>query len=1209
MIPDPLSARSAAADRKAVGTRVKRLRSTMGMTQEQFAGQLHVTPLTVHRWESGQAKPRRLALEKLRELEENAAAAAAARNRPLARRVRDPAPPLDFVGDPDAVSAVAEGLRLAYGHQFNPAFASEISRIDPLPHQRIAVYEHMLPQDPLRFLLADDAGAGKTIMTGLAVREMLLRRRIRRVLVAPPAGLVGNWERELRTLFQLPFRIATGADVRSGNPFRGARSDLVIVSMDTLAGERVFEALCDPGTEPYDLVVFDEAHKLAARTRNHRTVKTRRYKLAEALAGCPASGAYAGLDWSSRHLLLLTATPHMGRNSPYHFLWRLLDPHVFATGDAFGRFPRRARSRHFIRRTKEEMLDLDGSPLYRRRHCDTFSYTLSPGPRGEQALYDAATRYLRRTYDRAPGGRGAARLVAGVFQRRLASSSWALLRSLERRAERLAQVAEALRSGHVTPQELRHGRSRLEHRHRADYFERHGADEDTAEDGFREAHEDYEAEVLGAVVAVTVEEMESEIATLESLKAHARAIVDSGRESKFEKLREVLEDSRHANEKWLIFTEHRDTMDYLARRLEGVGHAGRVARIHGGLSWRERERQVEHFRDPDGARHLVATDAAGEGINLQFCAFMANYDIPWNPARLEQRMGRIHRYGQKRDVRIVNLVAANTREGRVLRVLLEKLDAVRRELRSDKVFDVIGRLFENASLRDYMIEALTDEGERRVAARVGEALDGGRVRNAEQAEERAYGPPGDVAARLGTVRSDMERERYLQLLPGYVRRFVEKSAALLGLEIRGSLDRHFHFAPLRPGALDPLLSALERYPAGLRERLRVHRPEREAESVWLRPGEPVFDALRVHVVDAFSLDALRGGIFVDPRADAPYLFHLAVASVHLEEEAAHGPGSGARKGGTARPPSRTPPRILDQRLLAMRQEADGEPEECSVEPLLLLRGAGHIAPGSVPLAARSVGMRAEASSHIERVSQARVVEDRRKALLARLPARRRRIRAGFDFRAADLAERRLRLAAGAGTNGEAEKIEREQRALREEKARALAVLERGPASVVPGEVRFVVHALAVPTADTGEARRYDESVEEIAVRIAGAWERERGADVRDVSRPALARRAGLADWPGFDLIAEQADGTVRNIEVKGRAERGAVHLEANEWKQACNLGEDYWLYVVFGCATPEPSLVRVRDPFSKLLARNRVSSAYTISARALIEAAERGDRR
>lgn len=1257
MPAQPLATRipnAAGAGQGDAASRVKRLRTEMGLTQEQLAARLLVTPLTVHRWEVGHSTPRLLALDRLRQLEEEVSTAQAAASAqaavsadapwPIKSPFRGPdgpaeAPPLDFAGDPDAVSAVAEALRLEYGHQFNPAFASEVSRIDPLPHQRIAVYEHMLPQDPLRFLLADDAGAGKTIMTGLVVRDMLSRGRVRRVLIAPPAGLVGNWERELRSLFRLPFRIVTGADVAaatragasgpSGNPFQGRAGDLAIVSIDTLAGEGVFGALRDPDVEPYDLVVFDEAHKLAASTDNGRTRKTRRYRLAEALAGCllaragcpsphascpsqraggppPHAGhpsphaRYSGLRWAARHLLLLTATPHMGKDSPYHHLWRLLDPHVFATGEAFRRFPQRERGRHFLRRTKEEMRDLEGRPLYRPRSCDTFSYELAPGPDGEQALYDATTDYLRHVYGQATG-RGAVRLAMGVFQRRLASSSWALLRSFERRAAKLAATAEGLRSGALAPSDVTRSRRRLERLYPTDYFDAHGADEDVPDDGPgstasgapAEGHENFEAAVLGAVVSADIEDLEHEIEVVTGLAARAKAVVESGCESKFEKLREVLEDPVHAAEKWLIFTEHRDTMDYLVRRLEGLGHAGRVAHVHGGMAWPERERQVERFRDPGGARYLVATDAAGEGINLQFCAFMANYDIPWNPARLEQRMGRIHRYGQERDVRIVNLVAGSTREGRVLQVLLEKLEAVRRELDSDKVFDVIGRLFEDASLRDYMAEALAgDEGERRAIRHVGDALDGGRVHEVAEADARTYGPPGDVAGRLDGLRDDMERERYLQLLPGYVRCFVDKSAALLHLDVQGDLDGCFTLAPKRPGALDPLLPALEGYPAEVRARLSVRRAKSGAEDrIWLHPGEPVFDALREHVLRTFATDALRGGIFIDPHAKEPRLVHLALASVRLE--------SGGNGDGRL---SDSP--VLERRLLAVRQEADGPPMASEVDQLLLLQSAGHVPPGSVPLAARGIGMRASAASYLEQLARERLVGDRRKALAGELPERRRRVQAGFDLREADLASRRIQLAAKEGADDEVAAVKAAQRDLGAEKAEALAELEAAPSRIVAGEVQFVVHALAVPATSSDEIDQYDERVDQIAVRTVVDWEEERGAVVQDVSKPALARAAGLPDSPGFDLLAKLPDGGVRRIEVKGRRDRGGVQVTGNEWTQANHLADSYWLYVVWNCATPDPTLVRIQDPFAKLLASERASTTYTISPKSLLDAAE-----
>ena len=1309
------------------GAQLRTLRKSLGFTQGQLAERLRVSAITVHRWEAGKSRPHPMARQRLEEIAE-AAANAAERARaaeggpegraeaPLARaavaggdRRRSgplapaPAPSLDFAGNAEAVSAVVEAWRLAHGHQFNPAFGSETSRIDPLPHQRIAVYERMLRQEPLRFLLADDAGAGKTIMTGLYVREMLSRGRIRRVLVVPPAGLVGNWRSELRSLFRLDFRIVAGADVRAGasagagrgadatadrrgpqkagaaadmaatqraaadhrvpaNPFLDPSADLAIVSLDTLAGDKMFAALREAGAAAaYDLVVFDEAHKLGATADDHRVRKTRRYELAEALAGCgDLADRFAGLEWSARHLLLLTATPHMGKSSPYHYLWRLLDDHVFTTETALQRFPPAARSRHFIRRTKEEMVDLQGRPIYPLRSCDTFSHDLTPGPDGEQALYDETTAYLRHTYGRALQNRPAVSLAMSVFQRRLASSTHALLRSFERRIAKLKGTAADLAAGRVTTEELEKHQLDLGKDHADDFFESHTADEDgrgrdAREDDAgsrraKERNEDYEDAVLGAVVAVTVEELDQEVRTLAELRDRARRLLDAGRESKFEKLRELLEDARYAGEKWLVFSEHRDTVDYLVRRLEGLGHAGSIAHIHGGMAWQEREAQVERFRDPAGARYMVATDAAGEGINLQFCRLMANYDIPWNPARLEQRMGRVHRYGQKRDVRIVNLVAGKTHEGRVLEVLLKKLDAIRKELKSDKVFDVIGRLFENASLSRYMLQSLqagaegAPSGEDRTAGdaaqQVEHALTSDRMRTIRAQEREAYGD-GDadnVKDRLPGLRGDMDRERYLQLLPGYVRHFVGRAAALLGLQIRGDLDGFFGLAAGRTGALDALLPALDSYPEEARARLCVSRPENvvqkaedpdrrpgpsatapasDAPSIWLRPGEPVFDALAGAVQQAFAQDALRGAVFADPRAEVPYTCHVAVATVEEEPTPAAVAGAGLA---AAAPPSdpagleRGPlgRRVLDRRLLALRHDGKGDPAQCAVESFLVLRGAPQVPPGAVPLASRGPSMRAEAAAHAEVRLLDELVEEQREQRRAELPERRRQVATGFGLRAHQAALRRKELAArvvGAGDGTAAadaealEQAKRDQQAVSLQRQLALDQLADAPDRIVPGDVRFLAHALVVPAADyaVAEADHHDVRVEEIAVNIAVAWEREHGGSVRDVSKPALARVAGLPDWPGFDLLSNRPGEGRRHIEVKGRAGRGDLQMEDNEWNQANHLGDEYWLYVVLDCATANPRLFRVRDPFRRFVAGKRISVRHAISAKDVLE--------
>ncbi|MEG5031052.1 DEAD/DEAH box helicase [Microcoleus sp. AT8-B1] len=326
---------------------------------------------------------------------------------------------IKFSASPRKVWAVAEAERLAYGYLFNPTFATETSLIEPLPHQRIAVYKHLLQHQRLRFLLADDAGAGKTIMTGLYIREMLSRRLIHRVLIVSPAGLLGNWQREMNKLFSLPFRIATGNEAKSTNPFIGENSNLLIVSVDTLVGERMFSRLQESPVIPYDLVIFDEAHKLSAdREPDFYIRKIKRYQLAEALVGIN-DDENCQLEWTCQHLLLLTATPHQGKDFPYYYLWRLLEPEVLSTYDAFNTYPPASRQQHFMRRTKEEMVRFDGTLIYPMRISDTLSYELTQGEISEQTLYEKTTHYIENYYNRAQIlNRSAAKLAMSVFQRR-----------------------------------------------------------------------------------------------------------------------------------------------------------------------------------------------------------------------------------------------------------------------------------------------------------------------------------------------------------------------------------------------------------------------------------------------------------------------------------------------------------------------------------------------------------------------------------------------------------------------------------------------------------------------------------------------------------------------------------------------------------------------------------------------------------------------
>jgi SNF2 family DNA or RNA helicase len=656
---------------------------------------------------------------------------------------------------------VVEGERLTYGHLFNPTFATELSLIEPLPHQRIAVYEKMLRQPRLRFLLADDAGAGKTIMSGLFIREMLSRRLIRRILIVPPAGLLGNWERELSTLFGMSFKIITSADSKQGNPFIGSRGSQIIISLDTLAGERMFSLLADPAVERYDLVVFDEAHKLSARQEADGTVRrTDRYRLAEALAGVRNrdNNERWKLGWSCRHLLLLTATPHMGKDFPYYCLWRLLEPEIFSTFDAFEAYSLETLQRYFTRRTKEEMVYLDGKPIYPIRNSNTQSVLLNQGKISEQTLYDEVTHYIRNYYNKARNlNRSAARLAMSVFQRRLASSTYALLQSLKNRRKKVEKYIQEFRDGKLSEKILAEKQQKLEGIE--DVLDEKTADEETPQNGVEE-NEVREDQILESVVAKNLAELEVERMELDRLIGLAEKVDDLEEESKFNQLRVLITDPEYQQEKFLIFTEFRDTMEFLVRRLEGLGYTGQIAQIHGGMEYKEREEQVAFFKKPEsegGARFLVATDAAGEGINLQFCWISINYDIPWNPARLEQRMGRIHRFGQKHNpVVILNLVAGETREGKVLRTLLVKLESIRKRLGSDKVFSSIGRIFQESFLKLSMEKSLTDEGAEQAVQEI-EKLDiPEKLQEIEKEEKKRYGKSEDVSRELPRLRQDID---------------------------------------------------------------------------------------------------------------------------------------------------------------------------------------------------------------------------------------------------------------------------------------------------------------------------------------------------------------------------------------------------------------------------------------------------------------------
>ncbi|MGI0488513.1 helicase-related protein [Pantanalinema rosaneae CENA516] len=909
----------------------------------------------------------------------------------------------------------------------------------------------------------------------------------------------------------------------------------------------------------------------------------------------------------------------MGKDLPYYYLWRLLEPEILSTRDAFDAYPLEARAHHFIRRTKEEMVDYNGNRIYPLRTSDTLSYVLTQGEISEQALYDQTTQYIQKFYNRARIlNRSAAQLAMSIFQRRLASSTYALMRSFENRLKKLDGLIEEIVSGRLDLEELSLRQGRLD-RDAYDALIETTAEEEESEDEW-EGNEIAENKTLGGVAAVSLDELHVERHQVNHLLKLAQQVYQMGQESKFEKLREALSDPHYKAEKWLIFTEHRNTLEFLVQRLESLGYTDKVAQIHGGMNYEERERQVELFRREDGANYLVATDAAGEGINLQFCWLMINYDIPWNPARLEQRMGRIHRYKQKRDVIILNLLAQGTREGRVLKTLLDKLERIRQEMGSDKVFDVVGRVFKKLSIKQYMEQSLTEEGARIAQQEIESLLTKRQIEKEIQKREQELGfsfksksvsPKSSnqlltqslALSQLSSLKQQLSHEELRLLLPGYVLRLLTKAMPLLGIAFEGNIDGYFSFKAIRSGALDPLWLTLETYPSENRNRFTVYKPgdkrsvihpDADLPSIFLHPGEPVFERLCAYIRSQFADRALKGGVFVDPTVVQPYLFHLLRVTVLRKADPAF--------------PNLAQEEQLDYRLVGLKQDQSGRITPCSVEHLMLLKGTKGIAAKAEQLVASSrESCKLAKAFALERV--ARTYADQKiQEVQAALPEKEDFLRRGYDYQEAELAAARAKQTEKARTGnirakGELTRIKERQRRLASIRDEAIATLRREPELIVPGEVSFLAHALVLPSSDPEEMQRFDQEVEDIAMKVAQGYEVAQGATVRDVSTPSQAIEAGLSEYPGFDLLSVRPNELQgRAIEVKGRKGIGVVELTDNEWSKACNLRGRYWLYVVYECASAHPRLLRVQDPFGKLMART--SQHWLINERDIFNAAE-----
>ena len=780
--------------------------------------------------------------------------------------------PWSFDADGELLRLVSEAQRIRLAHLFDPYLAVHTSLVEPLPHQITAVYDKMLPRQPLRYLLADDPGAGKTIMTGLFIKELLIRGDLQRCLVVCPGNLAEQWQDELYRRFHLPFDLLTNDRIeaaRTGNVF--TEIPLLIARLDKLArNEDLIDKLAQTD---WDLIVCDEAHKMSATFFGGEIKYTKRYRLGQRLAQ------------AARHFLLVTATPHNGKEEDFQLFMALLD------GDRFeGRFRDGVHvsdTSDLMRRlVKEELLKFDARPLFPERRAYTVTYKLSDL---EAKLYHAVTTYVREQFNRADnlnndGRKGTVGFALTILQRRLASSPEAIYQSLKRRRERLERrrrEEELLsRGATVTWPDSSHPLNFLD-----------VEDLEDLDDAPAEELEELEEELIDqATAARTIEELRIEIELLKKLEALAEQVRAGRTDRKWEELSNLLQnqaemfDSHGHRRKLVIFTEHRDTLNYLAERIRSLlGRPEAVVVIHGGVKREERRAAQEAFSQDKAVQILVATDAAGEGINLQRAHLMMNYDLPWNPNRLEQRFGRIHRIGQTEVCHLWNLVAEETREGDVFLTLLRKLERERESL-GGAVFDVLGKAIDGAELRQLMIEAIRYGDRPEVQARLNQVVEGAldHERLKELLAERVLARDVMDAGKVQTIRQEMERLEARRLQPHFIASFFKAAFAHLGGSLREREQGRYEIthtpALIRRrdrliGLGEPVLSRYERI---CFEKELIQAPGKPL-AAFICPGHPLLDATLDLILERYRDLMKQGAILVDeddPSEELRVLFYL-----------------------------------------------------------------------------------------------------------------------------------------------------------------------------------------------------------------------------------------------------------------------------------------------------------------------------------------------
>jgi len=1022
----------------------------------------------------------------------------------------------DFQGNADAFFAAVEGHRIRYAQQFDPLFAVHVSQIDPLPHQIEAVYFYILKNPKIRFLLADDPGAGKTIMAGLLLKELKYRGLVQRVLIVVPGHLKDQWLREMKERFSESF-IIVDRGVMNATWGRNVWQEQpqAITSMDFAKQDDVMATLAEA---QWDIVIVDEAHKLAAYRYGTKITKRDRYRLGELLSRI------------SHFLLFLTATPHRGDPENFRLFLDLLEPGFFASTELLVESVQDQDNPLFLRRLKEDLCDFERRPLFPKRHVYTVTYSLSDD---EKRLYNAVTTYVEHSYNKALAAekRNVAFALL-ILQRRLASSVRAVRRSLERRKARLAEL-------------LRLGQWLAE---RADI------DEDALEDAEEMERLRQEEELVERLTAAeTREELQTEISQLEELIRLAKHAERREFERKLEQLRKVMEEERirQTGEKLLIFSESRETVEYLIEKLKAWGYS--VVALHGGLNLDARIRAEHEFHER--SQVMVSTEAGGEGINLQFCSLMVNYDIPWNPNRLEQRMGRIHRYGQTKEVHIYNLVALDTREGKVLDAIFRKLAQIQEALGSDRVFDVIGEVLPGRSLKELIVEAIAN---RRTLDEIINEIDA--VPDQEAVERVRQAALEGLAIRhidLQRILGEERMARENRLVPEYIEKFFERACRLLEISLEHRADGLWRVSQVPYELRHMPRSFKDRYGEVFSSYSKIAFEKtraRTSQAIFIAPGHPLLEATIEQLFSKHAADVRRGAVFADPDSKLDGFLWF------LEAELRDGRNE-----------------IAGKRLFAIYQPIEGQWR--LIHPTILW--------DLKPLAPEQAG---DSLTAPERLDEGQVVAFTIQAALEGyrqdLKAQRERdaaIKRKYGLRSleqlileseAKLIDYETRRAQGENIPEPTMQNERRRKEELEERKRALEETILREVSLSPATPRILGVTRVIPARlidGAGKEMHSDPEIEAIGMEVAMRYEQAQGRTPEDLSMQNL----------GFDIRSTAPDGRVRYIEVKARARTGAVTLTPNEWLMAKRLGNDYWLYVVENAAG-EPVLYRIQDPAAKL---------------------------